>query len=204
MGRTLENKKEIVADLKETLSASTLALVIDYQGLTVSEITDLRRRLRPSGTVCKVTKNTLMGIAIEGDEKWQPLSELLNGSSAFLLVKDDFSSAIKAYQEFQKVTKKTELRGGVLEGRLLKEPDVKVLGDLPSKEQLIAQIAGAINALATKIAVGINEVPGSLARALKAVADQEQSGGSTETAAVQDSSAQTATEDNSSTEPGAE
>ena len=112
---------------------------------------------------------------------------LLNGASAFLLVKEDFSSAIKAYQEFQKVTKKTELRGGVLEGRLLKEPDVKVLGDLPSKEQLIAQIAGAINSLATKIAVGINEVPGSLARALQAVADQEQSGGSTETAAVQDS-----------------
>ncbi|MEH2091406.1 50S ribosomal protein L10 [Nostoc sp.] len=204
MGRTLENKKEIVADLKETLSASTLALVIDYQGLTVSEITDLRRRLRPSGTVCKVTKNTLMGIAIEGDEKWQPLSELLNGASAFLLVKEDFSSAIKAYQEFQKVTKKTELRGGVLEGRLLKEPDVKVLGDLPSKEQLIAQIAGAINALATKIAVGINEVPGSLARALQAVADQEQSGGSTETAAVQDSSTESTAEGDSSTETAAE
>lgn len=204
MGRTLENKKEIVADLKETLSASTLALVIDYQGLTVSEITDLRRRLRPSGTVCKVTKNTLMGIAIKDDEKWQPLSELLNGASAFLLVKEDFSSAIKAYQEFQKVTKKTELRGGVLEGRLLKEPDVKVLGDLPSKEQLIAQIAGAINALATKIAVGINEVPGSLARALQAVADQEQSGGSTETAAVQDSSTESTAEGDSSTETAAE
>ncbi|MEH2042005.1 50S ribosomal protein L10 [Nostoc sp.] len=204
MGRTLENKKEIVADLKETLSESTLALVIDYQGLTVSEITDLRRRLRPSGTVCKVTKNTLMGIAIKDDEKWQPLSELLNGASAFLLVKEDFSSAIKAYQEFQKVTKKTELRGGVLEGRLLKEPDVKVLGDLPSKEQLIAQIAGAINSLATKIAVGINEVPGSLARALQAVADQEQSGGSTETAAVQDSSAESTAEGDSSTETAAE
>lgn len=203
MGRTVENKKEIVADLKETLSESTLALVIDYQGLTVSEITDLRRRLRPSGTVCKVTKNTLMGIAIKDDEKWQPLSELLKGASAFLLVKEDFSSAIKAYQEFQKVTKKTELRGGVLEGRLLKEPDVKVLGDLPSKEQLIAQIAGAINALATKIAVGINEVPGSLARALQAVADQEQSGGSTETAAVQDSSTETTAVQDSSTETAA-
>ncbi|WP_193197304.1 50S ribosomal protein L10 [Nostoc sp. MG11] len=173
MGRTLENKKEIVADLKETLSGSTLALVIDYQGLTVSEITDLRRRLRPSGTVCKVTKNTLMGIAIQDQEKWQPLSELLTGASAFLLVKEDFSSAIKAYQDFQKVTKKTELRGGVMEGRLLKEPDVKALGDLPSKEQLMGQIAGAINALATKIAVGINEVPSSLARALQAVAEGE-------------------------------
>jgi large subunit ribosomal protein L10 len=186
MGRTLENKKEIVADLKETLSESTLALVIDYQGLTVAEITDLRRRLRPSGTVCKVTKNTFMGIAIQDDEKWQPLSELLKGSSAFLLVKDDFSSAIKAYQDFQKASKKTELRGGVMEGRLLKEPDVKALGDLPSKEQLIAQIAGAINALATKIAVGINEVPGSLARSLQAVADKDK-GDSAESADSADS-----------------
>jgi large subunit ribosomal protein L10 len=182
MGRTLENKKEIVADLKQTLSESTLALVIDYQGLTVAQITDLRQRLRPSGAVCKVTKNTLMGIAIEGDENWQPLSELLKGASAFLLVKDDFSSAIKAYQDFQKATKKTELRGGVMEGRLLKESDVKALGDLPSKEQLMAQIAGAINALATKVAVGINEVPSSLARALQAVADKEQ-GDSADTAA---------------------
>ncbi|MDF5711629.1 MAG: 50S ribosomal protein L10 [Nostoc sp. S4] len=182
MGRTIEDKKEIVADLKETLSESSLALVIEYQGLTVAEITDLRRRLRPSGTVCKVTKNTLMGIAIEGQEKWQPLSELLKGSSAFLLVKEDFSSAIKAYQDFQKATKKTELRGGVMEGRLLKEPDVKALGDLPSKEQLMGQIAGAINSLASKIAVGINEVPGSLARALQAVADAEK-GDSTESTA---------------------
>jgi large subunit ribosomal protein L10 len=176
MGRTLENKKEIVADLKETLSQSTLALVIDYQGLTVAEITDLRRRLRPSGTICKVTKNTFMGIAIQDQEKWQPMSELLKGSSAFLLVKEDFSSAIKAYQDFQKASKKTELRGGVMEGRLLKEADVKALGDLPSKEQLMAQIAGALNSLAAKIAIGINEVPGSLARSLQAVADKEKAG----------------------------
>ncbi|MFM2060994.1 MAG: hypothetical protein RLZZ507_664 [Cyanobacteriota bacterium] len=182
MGRTLENKKEIVADLKGTLSESTLALVIDYQGLTVAEISDLRRRLRPSGTVCKVTKNTFMGIAIQEDEKWQPLSELLKGSSAFLLVKEDFSSAIKAYQEFQKTSKKTELRGGVMDGRLLQEADVKALGDLPSKEQLMAQIAGAINALATKIAVGINEVPSSLARGIQAVADKDKDD-SAETAA---------------------
>ncbi len=173
MGRTVEDKKAIVADLKETLSDSTLALVIEYQGLTVAEMTDLRRRLRPTGTVCKVTKNTLMGIAIQDQEKWQPMSELLKGSSAFLLVKEDFSGAIKAYQDFQKASKKTELRGGVMDGRLLKEPDVKALGDLPSKEQLMAQIAGGINALATKIAVGINEVPGSLARALQAIADKD-------------------------------
>ncbi|BAZ15143.1 50S ribosomal protein L10 [Calothrix sp. NIES-4071] len=187
MGRTVENKKEIVTELKQTLGESSLAIVIDYQGLTVAEITDLRRKLRPSGTICKVTKNTLMGIAIQDDEKWQPLSELLKGSNAFLLVKEDFSSAIKAYQDFQKATKdKTKLRGGVMEGKLLQEADVKALGDLPSKEQLLAQIAGAINAVATKIAVSINEVPASLGRALQAYADKDKEGateGAAETAA---------------------
>ncbi len=174
MSRTIEDKQAMVTEIKQALSESQLAMVIDYQGLTVAEITDLRRRLRPTGTVCKVAKNKLMGIAIDGQDNWQPMTELLNGSSAFLLVKDDLSGAIKAYQEFQRVSKKTELRGGVMEGRLLKEADVKALGDLPSKEQLIAQIAGALNALATKIAVGINEVPASLGRSLKAVSEKEQ------------------------------
>ena len=173
MGRTIEDKQALVAEIKETLNACQLALVIDYQGLTVAEITDLRRRLRPTGTDCKVSKNTLMGIAIDGQDKWQPMTELLQGSSAFLLVKEDFSGAIKAYQDFQKASKKTALRGGVMEGRLLKEADVKALGDLPSKEQLMAQIAGALNALATKIAVGINEVPASLGRGIKAYSEKD-------------------------------
>ncbi len=184
MGRTVESKREVIADLKETLSQSQLALVIDYQGLSVAEITDLRRRLRPTGTSCKVTKNTFMRIAVDGNPTWQPMTEFLKGSSAFLLVKEDFSAAIKAYQDFQKVSKKTELRGGVLEGRALTEQDVKALGDLPSKEQLIAQIAGAINGVATKLAVAINEVPSGLARSLQAVADKDKEGdGESEAAA---------------------
>lgn len=189
MGRTPEDKRAMVAEIKETLSEAQLAMVIDYQGLSVSEIMDLRRRLRPSGTVCKVSKNKLMGIAIEGDSNWQPMSEFLKGSSAFLLVKDDLSGAIKAYQDFQKATKKTELRGGVMEGRALSQADIKALGDLPSKEQLMAQIAGAINGLATKIAVAINEVPASLARGLQAVSDQQQEGNGESDAAATTASA---------------
>jgi large subunit ribosomal protein L10 len=173
MGRTLEDKKAIVAELKETLSTAQMAFVIDFKGLSVSEITDLRNRLRPAGAVCKVTKNTLMRIAVDGNENWQPLTEFLSDSSAFVLTGEDVGAAVKAYQEFQKASKKTELRGGVMEGRLLSQADVKAIGDLPSKEQLIAQIAGAINALATKVAVGINEVPASLARGIRAVSEQE-------------------------------
>jgi large subunit ribosomal protein L10 len=173
MGRTLASKEGVVAGLKQDLSESQLAFVIEYQGLTVAEITDLRRRLRPTGTVCTVAKNTFMQRAIDGEANWQPMTEFLVGSSAFVLVKDDISGAIKAYQDFQKATKKTELKGGVMEGRALNEAQLKAIADLPSKEQLIAQIAGAINALATKIAVGINEVPASLGRSLQAYADKE-------------------------------
>ncbi len=173
MGRTLKGKKAIVTELKQLLDETQLALVIDYKGLTVAEITDLRKRLRAKDAVCKVTKNTLMRIAVDGDERWQSMTEFLSDSSAFLLVKEDMGGAIKAYQEFQKVTKKTELRGGVLEGRAIKEAEIKAISELPSKEQLMAQIAGAINGVTTKLAVGIKEVPGSLARGIKAVSEQE-------------------------------
>jgi len=186
MSRTLEEKQALVAEVKEALSHSQLTMVIEYQGLSVAEITDLRRRLRPSGTVCKMTKNTLMRIAVDGNYTWQPMTEFLKGSSVFLLVQDDMKAAIKAYQEFQRATKKTELRGGVMEGRALTEDDIKALTELPSKEELMARLAGGLKAISTKLAVGlnavptqlavgINEVPGSLVRAIKAVSEQESS-----------------------------
>ncbi len=185
MGRTLANKKEVVADLKQLLEASQLAVVIDYQGLSVSEITDLRNRLRASGSVCKITKNTLMRQAVEGEQDWAPMTTFLQGSSAFILVKDDVGSAIRAYQSFQKDTKKTEFRGGVMQGQALSQEQVKAIADLPSKEELMAKVAGSINSLAAKLARsinevptslgrGINEVPGSLGRVLQAIASKQE------------------------------
>lgn len=169
MGRTRENKAAIIEDLKQLLSEAQLAVVIDYQGLSVAEITNLRRRLIPVGTVCKVTKNTFMQIAIQEDEQWQPMSSLLNGQSAFLLVKEDIGGAYKAYQEFRKVTKKSEFRGGVMQGQILTEEQVKSISELPPKEQLMAQIAGALNSIATQLARSINEVPTSVARGINEV-----------------------------------
>jgi large subunit ribosomal protein L10 len=173
MKRTLDDKKALVADIKEQLKTAQLVFAIDYLGLSVAEITNLRNRLRPVGGTCKISKNTLMRIAVEGDENWQPMQEFLSNSSAFLLVKEDVSGAVKAYKEFQKETKKTELRGGVMEGRALTKAQIEAIGDLPSKEQLYAQIAGALNALSTKIAVGVKEVPSSIARGIKAVSEKE-------------------------------
>ncbi|MGB3136440.1 MAG: 50S ribosomal protein L10 [Nodosilinea sp.] len=184
MGRTLADKQELVAEIQELLDDATLAFVIDYKGLTVAEISDLRNRLRPKGAVCKIAKNTLMRIAVDGSDAWQPITDFLKDSSAFVLVKEDLGGAVKEYQAFQKDTKKTTLRGGVMEGQALSEAQIRAITELPTKEELMARLAGAmkamptrvavgINAVPTKLAVGVKEVPASLSRAIKAVSEQD-------------------------------
>ncbi len=174
MGRTLADKKELVAELKTLLDESESAFVVDFKGLTVAQIGDLRNRLRDSGTVCKISKNTLLKRAIDGQEQWQELESLLTGTAAVMLTKEDIGSAVKAYKQFQKETKKTELRGGVLEGKLLGQQEAEALADLPTKDELYAKIAIAINAVATKVALGIKEVPASIGRGIKAYAEKEE------------------------------
>lgn len=174
MGRTLADKKELVTEIQTLLDESESAFVIDFKGLSVAQIGDLRNRLRESGTVCKISKNTLMKRAIDGQAQWQELGSLLTGTAAVMLTKEDIGSAVKAYKQFQKETKKTELRGGVLEGKLLGQQEAEALADLPTKDELYAKIAIAINALATKVAVGIKEVPASIGRGIKAYAEKEE------------------------------
>ena len=167
MGRTLESKKQIVEEIKGLLDKAEMALVLNYQGLSIKEMSDLRSRLEKSNGICKVTKNTLMLKAINGNATWSGLESLLTGTNAFVLVKGDVGSALKAIQAFQKETKKSETKGGLFEGKLLTQEEIKAIAALPSKEALMAQIAGALNAITTKIAVGINEVPSGLARSLQ-------------------------------------
>ena len=131
MGRTLENKQQIVGELKELLADAELALVLDFKGLSIKEMSDLRDRLRASDSVCKVTKNTLMRRAIDGDSNWASLDSLLTGTNAFVLVKGDVGAGVKAVQTFQKELKKSETKGGLFEGKLLSQDEIKAIADLP-------------------------------------------------------------------------
>jgi len=175
MGRTLESKKQIVEEIKGLLDKSELALVLDFKGLSIKEMSDLRNRLAQSNAICKVTKNTLMLKAIDGNSSWSGLQSLLTGTNAFILVKGDVGSALKAVQAFQKETKKSETKGGLFEGKLLSQDEIKAIASLPSKEALMGQIAGALNSITTKIAIGINEVPSGLARTLQQHAESKES-----------------------------
>ena len=173
MGRTLESKKKIVEELKQLLGEAEMALVLDYQGLSIKEMSNLRTRLHSNNGICKVTKNTLMRQAINGDETWSKLDSLLTGTNAFVLIKGDVGGAVKEVQSFQKESKKSQTKGGLFEGKLLSQDEIKAIASLPSREALMAQIAGALNAVATKVAVGINEIPSGLARSIKQHADSE-------------------------------
>lgn len=175
MGRSLENKQQIVGELKELLAEAELALVLDYQGLSIKEMSDLRTRLQASNGVCKVTKNTLMRLAIDGENAWSNLEPLLSGTNAFILIKGDVGGAVKAVQAFQKDTKKSQTKGGLFEGKLLSQDEIKAIGELPSREVLMAQIAGSIHSMATKVATGINEIPSGLARTLHQHAESGES-----------------------------
>ncbi len=173
MGRTLDNKQQVVEELKGLLDDAEMALVLDYQGLSIKEMSDLRARLRANNGVCKVTKNTLMRLAIDNNGDWSNLESLLSGTNAFVLIKGDVGGAVKAVQTFQKDTKKSTTKGGLFEGKLLSQDELKAIADLPSREALMAQIAGAINAVATKVATGVNEVPSGLARAINQHANSD-------------------------------
>ena len=106
MGRTLENKQQIVKEIKSLLSQSEMAVVLDYKGLTIKEMSDLRSRLQSNNGICKVTKNSLMRRAIDGESNWTNLESLLTGTNAFVLIKEDVGGAVKAIRSFQNETKK--------------------------------------------------------------------------------------------------
>ncbi len=175
MGRTLENKQQIVKEIKTLLNESEMAVVLDFKGLSIKEMSDLRAKLRSNNGICKVTKNSLMRRAIDGQSNWTDLESLLTGTNAFVLIKDDVGSAVKAIQTFQKETNKSETKGALFEGKLLSKSEIKEIANLPSKEVLMAKIAGALNAVTSKIAIGINEVPSGLARSLKQHSESSES-----------------------------
>lgn len=161
MAKTKEEKEAVIDDVRDVLNHSNFAFIIDYKGVTVSEFIDLRERIRLHGGWCKVAKNTLMRKAVKADENWQPIEEFLKGQSALMGVKDDISGALRAYKSFQKDKKKTELRGGVMEGRALNKEQVEALATLPSKEQLMGQLAETLSAVIARIAVSIKKIPTS-------------------------------------------
>ncbi|HIS74104.1 TPA: 50S ribosomal protein L10 [Candidatus Galligastranaerophilus intestinavium] len=165
-------KNEKIEYFKKQFEQAKVAIVTDYRGLSVDEITQLRRALQKENSDFTVTKNTLCKIASKGTN-FEAIESLMQGPNAIAFGFGDEVSAAKVVAKFIKENKKGEIIGGVMEGNLLNADEAKKLANMPSREELYAKMLGSINSPASGIVYGVNSVMSALVRAIDAVAKQK-------------------------------
>lgn len=162
-----------VLELKQDVDQSSAMLVTDYRGLTVSEITALRRKLRETGTEYKVTKNTLLTLAA-GDKATDDFKKLLEGPTAIAFIKGDNQVAVaKAMVDFVKDHKAMEIRGGLVEGQVLDANQITALSKIPPREVLISQLLGSIQSPIAGLVGTLQGCISNLVFTIQAVVDQK-------------------------------
>mmetsp|Transcript_8625 Transcript_8625/g.10891 ORF Transcript_8625/g.10891 Transcript_8625/m.10891 type:complete len:224 (-) Transcript_8625:67-738(-) len=174
---SLEGKKARVATVQGLLENSDMIMTVPASSLTVSEVQQLRRSL-PEGTTASVIKNKIMARAISGTSFEAADPNLLKGANMWFFIEEDIGGSVKAWEAFVKDTGKKEthsILGGVIEGVEYDVSGVKAISKLPSKIELITQIAGALKAVPTKVARVIKANPEKLARAIKLATAEESS-----------------------------
>ncbi len=165
-------KQDKVSLIKEKVDKAQVAIVTEYKGYSVEEITNLRRALQKEGGDYMVTKNTLAKIAVK-DTPYEVLTETFKGPIAIAFGFEDQVAPAKALSKFIKDTKKGEIIAAAMDGRLMSAAEAKALATLPSKEEIYAKMLGCVNSPASGIVGGINGVMAALTRAVAAVRDQK-------------------------------
>lgn len=167
-----EVKQVIIDEILNRLNDSPFMLVADYGGMTVPDFEGLRKQLKEQGAQFQVAKNSLVKKASVSAEFPEGLAEFLKGQTAIVTGENDVCAAAKTLKEFAKSSGKLGIRGGVLDGELLNEDEVKALADLPPMEVLQAQLLGVLNMPAQQLVTVLNEPGSALARVMQAKADQ--------------------------------
>ena len=162
--QVLETKKQIVGEITEKFKTSASTVVVDYRGLNVAEITELRKQLREAGVEFQVLKNTLTRRAT-AEAGVTDLDEHLVGPTAIAFSPEDAVAAAKVLHKFAKANDKLELKAGIVEGKVVGVDEIKALADLPSREGLLSMLLSVLQAPMRNFAL-----------AVKAVADKQESG----------------------------
>ena len=168
-----QEKVAVVTEVREKLENADAAFVTEYRGMTVAALAQLRRSLRQSGAEYKVYKNTLARFAAR-DAGLDGLEELLVGPTGITFVSGDVAAAAKALRDASKANPLLVLKGGTLSGKVMSNKDVEALADLPSRDVLLAQLAGAFQAPLVKTAGLLQALPRNFAYGLKALIDQKE------------------------------
>ena len=163
-------KEKVVEELGQIFESSGVVVVARYEGLTVAEMTDLRGRAKSAEAVVRVAKNKLAKIAVEGTPA-EGILPLLEGMTV-LTYSEDPVAAAKVVEAFTKDNKKIEILGGAMGGTVLDRAGVEAVSKMPSREELIASIAGCIGAPASNIAGAIGAPASNIASILSTIEEK--------------------------------
>jgi len=164
---SLEQKQAVVSEIASQLEKAQAVIVAENRGLSVDAVTRLRAKARKSGLYLRVLKNTLARRAVKGTP-FEALTGQLSGPLVYGIAQDPVSGA-KVLAEFAKENELFVIKGGAMPNAMMSSTDVKALATMPSREELLAKLAGTLQAPIAKLARTLNEVPGKFARALAAV-----------------------------------
>ena len=149
MSNNLELKKAAVAEIKEKLANAQSVVLVDYRGLNVAEVTELRKQFRAAGVEYAVLKNTLVSIAAK-EAGIEGLDSILEGPTALAFGMTDAVAPAKIIAEFAKKNDKLKVKAGILDGAILDVKGVEKLSAIPSREVLIAKIMGSMMSAVSK------------------------------------------------------
>lgn len=165
-------KVAVVNEVRERLNSASATILTEYRGLTVKDIATLRRSLRDAGGEYKIYKNTLVRFAVQ-ELGLTDLESLLTGPTAITFVETDAASVAKALRDFGRTNPHLVIKGGLLGGNILSPADANALAELPSRDVLLARIAGGFAAPMQKFAGLLQALPRNMAYGLKALIDQK-------------------------------
>ena len=172
MGLSLKQKQDLVAEVGEQVAKAQTVVIAEYRNLTVANMTDLRRKARSAGVYLRVVKNTLARRAVEGTP-FSGLADQMTGPLAYSISTDPVSAA-KVLSDYAKTNDKLVIRGGAMANLVMSAQDVGRLASMPSREQLLAQLMGTMNAPVAKFVQTLNEVTCKFVRTLPALHEQRE------------------------------
>ena len=155
--KILNRKKEEVKELAEKMKNSKLILLTDYRGINVTDDTTLIKDLRNANATCSVIKNNITRRALE-ECGVTGLEDKLVGPTAVIMSEEDYLEASKVIYKFSKDNEFYKIKGGVIDGKVMTAEEIITLAKLPSREDLLSMLAGALLANISKVAVALNEV----------------------------------------------
>lgn len=153
----LKQKEEEVKKLAEKFKSSSLVLLADYRGINVTDDTNLRKKIRSANGSYNVIKNNITRRAL-AECKLEGLDETLIGPTAVITAEDNYLDSLKAIYEYSKDNEFYKIKGGVIDGKVVSKEELVTLAKLPSRETLIAKLAGALLGNITKLAVSLDQV----------------------------------------------